>query len=103
MEFVLIENAMYRTLFKGVWLSERLELTGIYDRYNINLSQNYKNYKNVENRKPISLLLFVWFEKYTYLCKVLSFLLIALEYSQRRYGRFYASRKVLSNLGHYIY
>ena len=100
MEFVLIENAMYRTLFKGVWLSERLELTGIYDRYNINLSQNYKN---VENRKPILLLLFVWFEKYTYLCKVLSFLLIALEYSQRRYGRFYASRKVLSNLEHYIY
>ena len=100
MEFVLIENAMYRTLFKGVWLSERLELTGIYDRYNINLSQNYKN---VENRKPILLLLFVWLEKYTYLCKVLSFLLIALEYSQRRYGSFYAGKKVLSNLGHYIY
>ena len=100
MEFVLIENAMYRTLFKGVWLSERLELTGIYDRYNINLSQNYKN---VENRKPILLLLFVWFEKCTYFCKVLSFLLIALEYSQRRYGSFYASKKVLSNLGHYIY
>ena len=42
MELVLIENAMYHTFFKGVWLSERLELTGIYDRYNIYLSQNIK-------------------------------------------------------------